>query len=401
MKNILFKLMVIVAIICIIATIFVPFSVKSSQTTLTNMQDTYRGVGYTSVWKMSIKGYSNAYCVNGGASLFTGASLSDQGSFYSNSFGNITLSPNAMRWILDNMYLTEGLDATAQNDMKNNIRRIIREYASRKDSSGKSYLANSVGLNSISEEWISNAANALVSDTDTLFAIQQYALWSFTKNSGSSYNSALQNSDGSYNKLPNAKIDKQYYIGYFVTLREMAKIAQSSNYVSPNSNGTYGISLGNSKNITTKIESDKKTAIFGPYSLKNNTSSISKTFDAYINGEKASNITFVNTNGQTIDINSYTGEFYFKVTYNKGFAKGVTYKLNVNVGFRGYKTFANILYPSVDSHQAVVSVRKEAFTDKKIVDLNYREEITGKYSLEILKTGTNNAPLSGVQFKVS
>ena len=403
MKKVLFKSMVVVIIISLLATLIVPFSVKSAVASLTSMQDTKRNVGNAEVWKMAITGYSNVYCVNGGASLFAGASLNDGGNFYTNSYSNITSNQNAMRWILDNMYLTESTDSTMQNDMKNNIKRIIREYASKKDSSGKSYLASAIGLNSISEEWISNAANALLSDKDTLFAIQQYALWSFTKNNNQNYNTVLLNSNGGYNQILNAKIDKQYYIGYFVTLKEMAKIAQNNNYVSPNSSGNYGISIENGSKITKTISADKKIITFGPYTIKNNTSSVNKTFDAYVNGEKVSNINFVNANGQTVDINSYTGEFYFKVTNNSGFSKGKTYKVNVNINFKGYKTFANILFPTGNngSSQPVVSVRKEVFTDKKTLDINHREEITGKYNLEILKTGTNNSPISGVTFQIS
>ena len=134
MKKVLFKSMVVVIIISLLATLIVPFSVKSAVASLTSMQDTKRNVGNAEVWKMAITGYSNVYCVNGGASLFAGASLNDGGNFYTNSYSNITSNQNAMRWILDNMYLTESSDSTMQNDMKNNIKRIIREYASKKDS---------------------------------------------------------------------------------------------------------------------------------------------------------------------------------------------------------------------------------------------------------------------------
>ena len=141
MKEKLFKLTVVVIIISLLTTIFVPFSVKSSQTTLTSMQDTYRGVGSTSVWKFAVNGYNNTYCANGGASLFTGAHLDDKGSFYTNSFSDITSNVSAVRWILDNMYLIEGADSGMQNDMKENIKSILKEYSLKKNQEGKSYLA--------------------------------------------------------------------------------------------------------------------------------------------------------------------------------------------------------------------------------------------------------------------
>ena len=399
MKNILLKITSVVVIICMIATIFIPFSVKSSQTTLTNMYDTGRGVGNTSIWKTTIKGYSNSYCVRGGAHLYTGAQLNDKGSIYTNSFTDITSNQSAIRWILDNIYLDEGVDNTAKSYMIHNLKQIVSEYAAKKDSNGKSWLAKAVGINSIDDNWVNNAVNAVISDKDTLYAVQQYAIWNFVNNADSNHINTLQNSDGSYNKLPGAKIDKQYYIGYYVVLREMAKLAQKNNYVSPNSNGKFVISLENNSAKAT-LQNDKKSVLMGPYTLKNNHNQTVKTLTATVNSENVNSIQAVNEKGQAVDIKTYTGKLYFKVTYNKGFAKGVSYKIKVNVKVTGYKTFANILYPSGSSKQPIVSIRKEAYNANPSAELSYREEITGKYSLEILKTGNDNKALSGVKFKV-
>ena len=399
MKNKLFKITSVVIMMCMIATIFIPFSVKSSQTTLTNMVDTGRGVGNTSIWKTTIKGYSNSYCVRGGAHLYTGAQLNDKGSIYTNSFTDITSNQSAIRWILDNIYLDEGVDNTAKSYMIHNLKQIVSEYAAKKDSNGKSWLAKSVGINSIDDNWVNNAVNAVISDKDTLYAVQQYAIWNFVNNADSNHINTLQNSDGSYNKLPGAKIDKQYYIGYYVVLREMAKLAQKNNYVSPNSNGKFVISLENNSAKAT-LQNDKKSVLMGPYTLKNNHNQTVKTLTATVNSENAGSIQAVNEKGQAVDIKTYTGKLYFKVTYNKGFAKGVSYKIKVNVKVTGYKTFANILYPSGSSKQPIVSIRKEAYNANPSAELSYREEITGKYSLEILKTGNDNKALSGVKFKV-
>ena len=400
MKNKLLKITSVVIIICMIATIFIPFSVKSSQTTLTNMYNTGRGVGNTSIWKTTIKGYSNSYCLRGGAHLYTGAQLNDKGSIYTNSFTDITSNQSAIRWILDNIYLDEGVDNTAKSYMIHNLKQIVSEYAAKKDSDGKSWLAKSVEINSIDDNWVNNAVNAVISDKDTLYAVQQYAIWNFVKNDDSKYTNALQNSDGSYNKLPGAKIDKQYYIGYYVVLREMAKLAQRNNYVSPNSNGKFGISLEKDSSAKVTLQNDKKTVLMGPYTLKNNHSQAIKTLTATVNSENAGSIQAVNEKGQAVDIKTHTGKFYFKVTYNKKFSKGVNYKIKVNIKVTGYKTFANILYPSGSSKQPVVSVRKEAYNTNLQSELSYREEMTGKYNLEILKTGNDNKALAGVKFKV-
>ena len=398
MKEKLLKLTSVVIIISMIATIFMPFSVKSSKTTLTKMEKKFE-LGSTEVWKTTIDGYSNSYCVQGGSNLYAGAQLDDKGSIYTNSFTNITSKPSAVRWLFDNIYLDEGLDNTARAYMTNNLKNIMNDYASRKDANGVQWLAKSIGLTSIDSNWVSKAIDAVISDKDTLFAVQQYAIWNFVNNGSSNYTNALQNSDGSYCKLPGAKIDQKYYIAYYVTLREMAKAAQNNNYVSPNSSGKFEVSLENNSAKVT-LQSDKRTVLMGPYTLKNNHSQVVKTLTATVNSENASSVQIVNEKGQTVDIKTYTGKFYFKITYSKGFSKGVTYKIKPNIKVTGYKTFANILNPSGDSKQPLASIRKEAYSINLGGELDYREEITGKYNLEIYKIDADNKPLSNVKFNV-
>ena len=118
MKNKLFKITCVVIIICIIASIFVPFSVKSSQVTLRKMENIGRGFGSHTLWKSTVDGYGNTYCVKGSAHLTQGTLLTDNGSIYSSSFSDITDNLTELRWLLDNMYLLDGADATQKQDMK-------------------------------------------------------------------------------------------------------------------------------------------------------------------------------------------------------------------------------------------------------------------------------------------
>ena len=69
----------------------------------------------------------------------------------------------------------------------------MKEYAAKKDSSGKSYLAKAVGKDSISNDWINKAVDEVIKDTNTLYAVNQYLLWDYVNNASSSYTNALQN----------------------------------------------------------------------------------------------------------------------------------------------------------------------------------------------------------------
>ena len=127
----------------------------------------------------------------------------------------------------------------------------------------------------------------MVSDGTTLFATQQYALWHYLKNNNAAYNNAMQNSDGTYNAIPNAKTDRKYYTALYISLVGLADQAQSNGYNSPNINTNAKISLINDGNVKTSLQNGGKTALIGPYKLENNNSNFSKSFSATVNSENA------------------------------------------------------------------------------------------------------------------
>ena len=96
------------------------------------------------------------------------------------------------------------------------------------------------------------------------------------------------------------------------------------------------------------------------------------------------------------------GEFYVKVTYNKGFAKGTEYKIGINVGLSGYRTFATLLDTPNAYNQPLVTIRKEAVNTSTKTDITVEEKLNGNYGLEIEKVHLNdiNEKISGVTFKV-
>lgn len=83
------------------------------------------------------------------------------------------------------------------------------------------------------------------------------------------------------------------------------------------------------------------------------------------------------------------GEFYVKVTYNKGFAKGTEYKIGINVGLSGYRTFATLLDTPNAYNQPLVTIRKEAVNTSTKTDITVEEKLNGNYGLEIEKVHLN------------
>ena len=94
------------------------------------------------------------------------------------------------------------------------------------------------------------------------------------------------------------------------------------------------------------------------------------------------------------------GEFYVKVTYNKGFAKGTEYKIGINVGLSGYRTFATLLDTPNAYHQPLVTIRKEAVNTSTKTDITVKEDLKGDYSLVLEKISSEGEKISGVTFKV-
>ena len=404
MKNKGMKIISGLIIVLMVFATIMPTVVKSAQVVVSSMSDTNRGIGNTNVFTASIKGYSNIYCIKGGAHLYVGTQLNDdKKSLYTANISNITSNQSALAWVLDNMYLTDVTDAETKTAMKNNLKSVIKKYSTYKASNGKYILSKKINVNNIDDAWINKAVDALVSDKDTLYAVQQYVMWSFVKNSSSSYNSTMQNSDGSYNSLPNAKADKKYYTALYISLRELAKEAQKNKYSSPNGNEGFDVVLTKDSKASATVQSDKKTVIAGPYVLRNNHSLFTKTFSATVNSNKVDKIETVDKNGKSINVSEKNDAFYLKITYNKGFEKGTQYKIKVNVNLKGYRTFASLLNPVRNSDQPLATIRKEKYTKQTSTELIFKENLEGNYGLQIEKVDATdtNTKISGAIFKVS
>ena len=404
MKNKGMKIISGLIIVLMVFATIMPTVVKSAQVVVSSMSDTNRGIGNTNVFIASIKGYSNIYCIKGGAHLYVGTQLNDdKKSLYTANVSNITSNQSALAWVLDNMYLTDVTDAETKTAMKNNLKCVIKKYSTYKASNGKYILSQKINVNNIDDAWINKAVDALVSDKDTLYAVQQYVMWSFVKNSSSSYNSTMQNSDGSYNSLPNAKAEKKYYTALYISLRELAKEAQKNKYSSPNGNEGFDVVLTKDSKASATVQSDKKTVIAGPYVLRNNHSLFTKTFSATVNSNKVDKIETVDKNGKSINVSEKNDAFYLKITYNKGFEKGTQYKIKVNVNLKGYRTFASLLNPVRNSDQPLATIRKEKYTKQTSTELIFKENLEGNYGLQIEKVDATdtNTKISGAIFKVS
>ena len=404
MKNKGMKIISGLIIVLMVFATIIPTVVKSAQVVVSSMSDTNRGIGNTNVFIASIKGYSNIYCIKGGAHLYVGTQLNDdKKSLYTANVSNITSNQSALAWVLDNMYLTDVTDAETKTAMKNNLKCVIKKYSTYKASNGKYILSQKINVNNIDDAWINKAVDALVSDKDTLYAVQQYVMWSFVKNSSSSYNSTMQNSDGSYNSLPNAKAEKKYYTALYISLRELAKEAQKNKYSSPNGNEGFDVVLTKDSKASATVQSDKKTVIAGPYVLRNNHSLFTKTFSATVNSNKVDKIETVDKNGKSINVSEKNDAFYLKITYNKGFEKGTQYKIKVNVNLKGYRTFASLLNPVRNSDQPLATIRKEKYTKQTSTELIFKENLEGNYGLQIEKVDATdtNTKISGAIFKVS
>lgn len=404
MKNKGMKIISGLIIVLMVFATIMPTVVKSAQVVVSSMSDTNRGIGNTNVFIASIKGYSNIYCIKGGAHLYVGTQLNDdKKSLYTANISNITSNQSALAWVLDNMYLTDVTDAETKTAMKNNLKGIIKKYSTYKASNGKYILSQKINVNNIDDAWINKAVDALVSDKDTLYAVQQYVMWSFVKNSSSSYNSTMENSDGSYNSLPNAKADKKYYTALYISLRELAKEAQKNKYSSPNGDEGFDVVLTKDSKASATVQSDKKTVIAGPYVLRNNHSLFTKTFSATVNSNKVDKIETVDKNGKSINVSEKNDAFYLKITYNKGFEKGTQYKIKVNVNLKGYRTFASLLNPVRNSDQPLATIRKEKYTKQTSTELIFKENLEGNYGLQIEKVDATdtNTKISGAIFKVS
>ena len=404
MKNKGMKIISGLIIVLMVFATIMPTVVKSAQVVVSSMSDTNRGIGNTNVFIASIKGYSNIYCIKGGAHLYVGTQLNDdKKSLYTANVSNITSNQSALAWVLDNMYLTDVTDAETKTAMKNNLKCVIKKYSTYKASNGKYILSQKINVNNIDDAWINKAVDALVSDKDTLYAVQQYVMWSFVKNSSSSYNSTMQNSDGSYNSLPNAKAEKKYYTALYISLRELAKEAQKNKYSSPNGNEGFDVVLTKDSKVSATVQSDKKTVIAGPYVLRNNHSLFTKTFSATVNSNKVDKIETVDKNGKSINVSEKNDAFYLKITYNKGFEKGTQYKIKVNVNLKGYRTFASLLNPVRNSDQPLATIRKEKYTKQTSTELIFKENLEGNYGLQIEKVDATdtNTKISGAIFKVS
>ena len=394
-EKILKKLICVLVIICMLAMIFVPNFVKSAQIVVSSMSNTGRGIGNTSIFTVKINGYNNLYCVRGGASLKTGMQLNDDGLSLYTTTGAVVKDSSAMQWILDNMYLTEGTDSATQKAMRQNLINVMKKY-------NKDNRLNAIfGKNNIDDAWITNTVDALLNDKLTLYAVQQYVIWNHVKNTSNAYTNTITNSDGTYNTIPGAKASWEQYTALYIVLNDYANEAQKNGYKSPNNSGRgFDIKIEKQSNTKATISSDGKSVLAGPYKLKNNHGLVTKSFSATINSDKADKVETVNAEGKGVSVSESQGEFYVKVTYNKGFAKGTEYKIGINVGLSGYRTFATLLDTPNAYHQPLVTIRKEAVNTSTKTEVSVKEELKGDYNLVLVKTSNEGEKISGVTFKV-
>ena len=403
MKEKIVKLVSAATVVCMLLGIFVPNLVKSAQIVVSSVNNTWHGIGNVGVYTASINGYNNVYCARGGSPLNNGTILNDDGlsMFNANTASTVSSKPQAMSWLLDNIYLTEGTNEKLQSTMKNNLKNVIKTYSNKKDSNGKSILCNKLGIASIDDNWINNAVTSLISDPVTLYATQQFALWHYLNNASSAYNNAMQNSDGTYNAIPNAKADRNYYTALYISLVELANNAQSNGYTSPSVSANQKITLVEDGRASIKTQNDDKTILIGPYKLTNNSSNFSKSFTATVNSVNADKVETVDSTGKAVNVSSKKDAFYFKITYNKGLSKGIKYNFKINVKVNGYKTFATLL-TSTNGFQPLITVKREAVTMENSVQTNYEKLLSGNYSLELEKVDSNNSnkKIEGVSFKV-
>ncbi len=401
MKEKISKLISVTIILCMLIAILIPNFVKSATVVVSNMSNTGHGIGNTSIFTVKINGYSNLYCVRGGATLRTGMQLNDGGLSLYTTTGAVVTNSSAMQWLLDNMYLTEGTDSATQKAMRQNLINIMKKYNTYKDSNGNGLLNKKLKGNGINDEWITKAVDDVLNDKTTLFAVQQYAIWNHVKNTYSSYYNAMQNSDGSYNAIPGAKASRVHYTALYITLNELAAEAQKNGYKSPNNSGRgFDVKIEKQSNTKATISSDGKSVLAGPYKLKNNHGLIKKSFSATINSDKADKIETVDSKGKGISVSESQGEFYVKVTYNKGFAKGTEHKININVALNGYRTFATLLDTPNSYNQPLLTIRKQAVNTSTKTDITVKEELKGDYSLVLEKISNGTNKISGVTFKV-
>ncbi len=400
-ENVFKKLVCVLIIVCMLAMMFVPTYVKSANVVVSSMSNTGRGIGKTSIYTVKINGYSNLYCVRGGATLKSGMQLSDDGVSLYTTTGEVVKDSSAIQWILDNMYLTEGTDANTQKVMKQNLINIMKKYNTYKDANGNGLLNQKLHGNGINDQWITNAIDDVLNDKTTLYAVQQYAIWDHVKNSVSAYDNTMKNSDGSYNAIPGAKAKQVHYTALYITLSELAAEAQKNGYKSPNNSGrSFDVQIEKQANTKVTVANDGKSALIGPYKLKNNHSSVSKSFSATINSDKADKVETVNASGNAVSVSETQGEFYVKVTYNKGFAKGTKYNIGINVGLSGYKTIATLLDTTNKYHQPLVTIRKQPYNSNTKTEIVEEENLNGDYSLVLEKISVGGEKVSGVTFKV-
>ena len=400
-ENVFKKLVCVLIIVCMLAMMFVPTYVKSANVVVSSMSNTGRGIGKTSIYTVKINGYSNLYCVRGGATLKSGMQLSDDGVSLYTTTGEVVKDSSAIQWILDNMYLTEGTDANTQKVMRQNLINIMKKYNTYKDANGNGLLNQKLHGNGINDKWITNAIDDVLNDKTTLYAVQQYAIWDHVKNSVSAYDNTMKNSDGSYNAIPGAKAKQVHYTALYITLSELAAEAQKNGYKSPNNSGrSFDVQIEKQANTKVTVANDGKSALIGPYKLKNNHSSVSKSFSATINSDKADKVETVNASGNAVSVSETQGEFYVKVTYNKGFAKGTKYNIGINVGLSGYKTIATLLDTTNKYHQPLVTIRKQPYNSNTKTEIVEEENLNGDYSLVLEKISVGGEKVSGVTFKV-
>ena len=405
MRNKLLKLVSSVIIICLIMGTVMPTIVKSAEIAVSSINNTGHGVGETKVYTAEISGYRNIYCVRGGAHLGSGTVLNDDGISLYNTTGKIVKNSSAIQWLFDNMYLIDEKDETVKKEMKNNLIRIVKEYSKYNDANGNNALSTKIGVSAstINDEWINNMVNALLKDTSTLYTVQQYVIWNNVYNSNNAYNGTMRNSDGTYNSIPGAKVDKKYYIALYETLNQLSRVAQTNGYTSPNNTSKkFDIKIQKQDSTKVTVSDDLKIAMVGPYKLENNHKYISKNFDITVDSNKVDETKIVDKDGKEISLTESQDDFWIKIKYNKGFTKGVKHNININVNLNGHKTYAKLLDTYDNSNQPVVSLRTEKYSSTTKTDISIEEKLKGNYSLELEKVDSTDSKkkIQGVTFKV-
>ena len=296
--------------------------------------------------------YYNGYCMKHGARLIGGQdSLNYAGSAYTLSDINATSgNEGKIRWLLDNMLRvnlsTSNVSSEEEAFYRENLKQIILK-------SGK-------------DEYTANTMIASL-DNATVFQIQQYVLWYYTRNVSSALPSWRNDSSDARAVLYNALI------------------AEANNHSNYNSDGTESVTVAKANNCT--IVQDGTNVWVGPISINNSIGKMYKfTYSDFIIGSNSSAKAFQSDKATEIVNNSYTdysGNIYIRFE-NYDLSTPGTHTATGKINALTYKTTADYWIKGTE-FQPVITLSREAVSNEVSISTSVVKNINGQYSLKIRK----------------